>query len=76
MRDCAHFGRGIICTQCHFGSNERQQAEPNFQFLLSAVETEQRRDRPLADTKGNLLFVNQAFAAMHSYTPDELTGRP
>ena len=53
----------------------RRQAEERLWFLSSAVE-QSSEGIAIADLEGNLLFVNDAFAAMHGYdTPQELAGK-
>lgn len=43
--------------------------------LLSSVVEQTTEGMAVADLEGNLLFVNNAFAAMHGYTPHELVGK-
>jgi len=55
---------------------ERKRAEVELRRLISAVE-QTAEGIALADLTGKLLFVNQAWAAMHGYTTgDELKGQP
>jgi len=54
--------------------SERRIVEEQIQLLTTAVE-QSTEGMALVDLAGNLLFVNQAFAAMHGYAPEELTGR-
>ncbi len=52
---------------------DRKQAEQRLRLLSSAVE-QSTEGIALSDLDGNLLFVNDAFAAMHGYTPEKLIG--
>ena len=52
---------------------ERKRAEERLRLLSSAVE-QSTEGVAVADLKGHLLFVNNAFASMHGYTPEELVG--
>ena len=54
--------------------NGRWRAERHFRLLSSAVE-QSSEGLAVCDPKGDLLFVNRAFAAMHGYTPQELVGK-
>lgn len=51
----------------------KREAERRLRFLSSAIE-QSTEGIAMADLKGNLLFVNHAFAAMHGYEPAELLG--
>jgi len=53
---------------------ERKQAEEQVRLLSSATE-QSTEGIAVANTEGNLLFANKAFAAMHGYTPEELVGK-
>jgi|GEM_PF-499916 len=53
---------------------ERKRAEKRLRLLSSAVE-QSTEGIAVSDLEGNLLFVNNAFATMHGYTPEELTGK-
>jgi PAS domain S-box-containing protein len=53
---------------------ERKRAEKQLRLLSSAVE-QSSEGIAVADLDGNLLFVNDAFAAMHGYCPGELVGK-
>jgi len=53
---------------------ERVHAEERSRLLSSSVE-QSTEGIAVSDLEGNLLFVNNAFAAMHGYTPEELVGR-
>jgi len=44
-------------------------------WLLSSAIEQSSEGIAVADLQGNLLFVNKAFAAMHCYTMEELTGK-
>ena len=43
--------------------------------LISRVVEQSSEGIAISDLKGNLLFVNRAFASMHGYKPDELIGQ-
>jgi len=51
----------------------RRRAEERLRLLSSAVE-QSTEGIAMVDMEGNLLFVNNAFAVMHGYAPEELTG--
>jgi len=53
---------------------ERKQAEERLRLLSSAVQ-QSTEGIAISDLEGNLQFVNDAFAAMHGYTPGELLGK-
>ena len=53
---------------------ERRQAEERLRLLSSVVE-QSSEGIAMSDLEGNLLFVNNTFAAMHGYTPEELAGK-
>lgn len=54
---------------------ERKRAEEKVRFLSSMVE-QSTEGMALADLRGNLLFVNRAWAKMHGYSsPEELVGK-
>jgi PAS domain S-box-containing protein len=53
---------------------ERKQSDDRLRFLSSAVE-QSSEGITVTDLGGRLLFVNNAFALMHGYTPVELAGR-
>jgi diguanylate cyclase (GGDEF)-like protein/PAS domain S-box-containing protein len=52
---------------------ERMRAEDRLRFLSSVAE-QSSEGIAMSDLEGNLLFVNDAFAAMHGHDPDELVG--
>ena len=53
---------------------DRRRAEASSRLLASAVQ--QSIDGiAVSDLEGNLQFLNDAFAAMHGYTPEELVGK-
>ena len=58
-----------------------QRAEKNLkeseeeQQLLSSMVKQSHEGIAVVDLKGNLLFLNDAFAAMHGYTSEELLGK-
>lgn len=43
--------------------------------LLSSLVKQSTEGIAMSDMEGNLLFVNNAFAAIHGYTPNELIGK-
>ena len=53
---------------------ERVRAEERLRLLSSAVE-QSTEGIAVSDLEGNLLFANDAFAAMHGYAPQELAGK-
>jgi PAS domain S-box-containing protein len=53
---------------------DREHAEQRARLLSSTVE-QSSEGMAVVDLKGNLLFLNNTFAAMHGYTPEELIGR-
>jgi len=53
---------------------ERKRAEEQMQ-LLSSITKQSTEGIALVDMEGNLQFINNAFANMHGYTPDELKGK-
>ncbi|MGB2985341.1 MAG: PAS domain S-box protein [Phycisphaerae bacterium] len=53
---------------------ERKQAEERLQLLSSAVE-QSTEGIAVVDLEGNLLFLNDAFASIHGYAPEELIGK-
>jgi PAS domain S-box-containing protein len=54
---------------------ERRQAEQKLRFLSSTVE-QSSEGMAIADLKGNLMYVNQAWVKMHGYeSPKELIGQ-
>ncbi|NQU20063.1 MAG: PAS domain S-box protein [Candidatus Nealsonbacteria bacterium] len=52
----------------------RQEAQQRLQLLSSATE-QSTEGIGVADLDGNLLFLNDALAAMHGYTSEELLGK-
>lgn len=52
----------------------RTQAQQRLRLLSSAVE-QSSEGLAIVDLKGNLIFTNRAFAAMHGYTPEDLKGK-
>ena len=67
-------GRPIGAISLGSGITERRRAEERLRFLSSAVE-QTTEGVAMSDLGGNLLFVNNAFASLHGYTPDELVGK-
>ncbi len=53
---------------------ERKRAEAQLRLLSSVVE-QCSEGVAVSTLEGNLLFVNDAFAAMHGYGPEELVGK-
>jgi len=53
---------------------EHEKAEKRLRLLSSVVE-QSSEGLAVSDLKGDLLFVNDAFAAMHGYSPEKLVGR-
>jgi two-component system cell cycle sensor histidine kinase/response regulator CckA len=53
---------------------DRKHAEEKVRFLYSAIE-QSSEGIAVSDMDGNLLFVNNAMAAMHGYIPEELSGK-
>jgi PAS domain S-box-containing protein len=53
---------------------DRVRMEERLQLLSSAVE-QSSEGIAVSDLEGNLLFVNNAFAATHGYCPGELVGK-
>lgn len=52
---------------------ERRESEERLRLLSEAVE-QTTEGIAVSDVQGNLLFLNQAFAAMHGYPSEELNG--
>jgi PAS domain S-box-containing protein len=53
---------------------KRKRTEKTLRLLSSAVK-QSSEGIAVSDLQGNLLFVNNAFAAMHDYVPEELVGK-
>jgi len=53
---------------------KRRMAEERMRFLSSAAE-QSSEGITISDLGGDLLYLNEAFAKMHGYGPDELIGR-
>jgi len=53
---------------------ERKQSEEMLRLLSAAVK-QSTEGVAVSDLEGNLLFVNNAFATMHGYAPEELIGK-
>lgn len=53
---------------------ERKRVEERLRLLSEAVE-QTTEGVGLFSLQGTLLFVNKAFAAMHGYTPEQVTGK-
>ncbi len=47
----------------------------NSRWLMQSVLRQISEGIAVADMEGRLVLVNQAFAAVHGYTPDEVLGR-
>ncbi len=54
--------------------DDHRRTEERFRFLSSAV-TQTTEGIVVCDLSGCLVFVNGAFAAMHGYAPEELSGK-
>jgi len=57
-----------------FDITERKEAQEQIARLGLMVE-QSTQGMSISDMQGNILFVNQAWAAMHGYTVDEMVGR-
>jgi len=55
-------------------TTERKQTEEQLRLLSSAVE-QSTEGIAVSDLKGNLVFVNNAFATVYGYTSKELVGK-
>ncbi len=56
--------------------NKRYQLDAKRQLtLLSSMVKQSIEGMALVDLKGNIQFINHAFAEMHGYSPDELIGK-
>ncbi len=56
--------------------NKRYQLDAKKQLtLLSSMVKQSIEGMALVDLKGNIQFINHAFAEMHGYSPDELIGK-
>ncbi|MBN1764323.1 MAG: PAS domain S-box protein, partial [Sedimentisphaerales bacterium] len=67
---------GKVVKTIHIAKDitQRKQVEERLRLLSSAVQ--QTNDGvAMADLKGNIMFVNKAFAQSHGYTPDECMGK-
>ncbi|UCF90183.1 MAG: PAS domain S-box protein [Desulfobacterales bacterium] len=53
---------------------EHSRAEKQLKLLSSAVE-QSSEGIAVADLEGNLIYLNQAFARVHGYSPEELVGK-
>ena len=53
----------------------RKQDEKDIRLLSSAIE-QTSEGLAVSDLEGKLIFVNNAFAAMHGYSIEELVGKP
>jgi PAS domain S-box-containing protein len=53
---------------------ERKRTEERLRLLSSSVE-QSTEGIAVSDLEGNLLFVNNAFATLHGYEPEELFGK-
>ena len=56
-------------------NNRNRQTDHRVRLLSSAVE-QSTEGVSLCDLRGDLVYVNPAFAELHGYTPDELIGKP
>jgi len=67
-------GRRVLCGVIR-DITERKKAEEKIRTLISAIE--QSIDGiAITDMEPKLLYVNEAFARMHDYTPEEMIGMP
>ncbi len=72
IRDAS--GKVTSCLEISTNITERKQAEEDIRLMSSAVE--QTRDGiAVTDLKGNLIYLNSAFAQAHGYDRDELVGK-
>jgi PAS domain S-box-containing protein len=53
---------------------EQKRAEERLHLLSAAIE-QSSEGIAMSDLEGNLIFVNDAFAAMHGYVPQDLLGK-
>jgi len=53
---------------------ERKRVKRQLKLVSTAIE-QSTEGIAISDLGGNLLFLNDAFAAMHGYAPDELVGK-
>jgi len=67
-------GTGQRVAELEASETGRKQAKEDLRLLSSAVE-QSSEGMAVSDLEGNLLFVNNAFAAVHGYTPEELIGK-
>ncbi|MCP4711331.1 MAG: PAS domain S-box protein, partial [Planctomycetes bacterium] len=58
-----------------FDITERKRAEEELR-KFKTISDRATYGAAISDMKGNLIYVNKAFAGMHGYTPDELAGKP
>jgi len=72
MRDQNGEVSGVIGVAIDITERKRTEEELR---LLSSVAEQSTEGMAVVDLEGNLLFVNNAFAAMHGYTADELAGK-
>ena len=70
--DMPHLARRTLREWKHRA--EQRQAEERLRMLSSFVE-QSSEGMAVVNLAGNLLFVNESFAAMHGYVPDELPGK-
>ena len=72
LADMPHVARRTLREWGHL--TERRRVEKRLHLLSAAIE-QSSEGMAVVDPEGCLLFVNNAFAAMHGYSPDELLGR-
>jgi two-component system cell cycle sensor histidine kinase/response regulator CckA len=53
---------------------QRRRLEDRLHLLSSAIE-QSSEGMAVVDLDGNLVYLNEAFAKMHGYSPEELTGK-
>jgi len=72
------FTFGIILSKImikHQRAEKKLKKSEEEQQLLSSMVKQSDEGMALVDLNGNLLFLNDAFAAMHGYTSEELLGK-
>ncbi|MEW5802569.1 MAG: PAS domain S-box protein [bacterium] len=71
---CDDSGTPVAVQGTFYDITDRKRTEQHL-LLLSSLVKQSAEGMAVIDMDGNLLFVNDAFAAMHGYTPEELGGR-
>ncbi|MDP8248395.1 MAG: PAS domain S-box protein [Candidatus Tritonobacter lacicola] len=67
-------GKIIGVVEIALDITKRKRAEERLRLLSTAVE-QSSEGIAVSDLEGNLLFINNAVAAMHDYIPEELIGK-